>query len=292
MLFDREDFERWLVDEGYQSTTIRGYSASAQRMLDAADNGELLPSNRNLHYAAKMVSRYVIDVGAPVTEEFSLVVATLMVDPLEGLGRVKKRRLKQKKRKKEAKSFSDDEWRALMKEIEEGVGPEVAVLFILATTALRIGDVLTLSRKALTQGLKRGYIAITQKGGDERLLAVEGAPDAWNYLAEVWQGQPGSNVLTLISPNASPDYYLGHPSYQKVNDELRLLAHMAGITSRVHLHRIRRTVAVQAFRLGGNMKEVQQMLDHKSLATTQTYLDEARPDDVAALQQRVRKHYT
>lgn len=292
MLFDREEFENWLIDEGYRSTTWRGYSAGAQRIMDSAEEGFDLPHNRHLHYSARVVSRYIMATGAPVTEDFAYVVAKLTVDPQAGLGALKKRRLNQKKRQKEATSFSDAEWRALMFQIEHATGPEAAVLLVLATTGLRIGDVLTLSRKALTQGLNRGYIAITVKGGDERLLAVSGAPDAWKHLAEVWVGQPGSNVLTLVAPNASPDYYLGHSAYQRVNVALHTLSEQAGITSRVHLHRLRRTVAVQAFRLGGDIIAVQQMLGHKSITTTQTYLDEARPDDVADLQRRIREHYT
>lgn len=298
-----EAFESWLLQGEYRPRTVANYVGRLAGIAKAVAQGAPLHHDRNYQYAARLYLTFLD--RADLHEDQALVRALreLSIGPTEereqlGLGgpsRVQARRAKQKRarRRREARSFSDSDWRKLYEQLREETGhPAGAVLYVLASTALRVGDLLLLSRKALREGYARGYIAVDTKGGEQRVLPVSGAPDAWAALLDVWEGRPGSTVLNLLSPNAAPELYSGHPAYTQLDRLIKSLAKELGLEGRAHLHRIRRTLAVQALRTTGDVGAVQQMLGHDSIRSTYSYVDEARPDDVADIQRRVRERFT
>ena len=63
---------------------------------------------------------------------------------------------------------------------------------------------------------------------------------------------------------------------------LKRLARRAGIRSRVHLHGLRHTHAVELVREGAPLPEVQARLGHSSLSVTSRYRAHVTPEDLAA----------
>ena len=61
---------------------------------------------------------------------------------------------------------------------------------------------------------------------------------------------------------------------------LRRLADQAGIEKRVHPHALRHTFAAELVREGISMPDIRDALGHKSLATTDTYLQEITPSGI------------
>jgi integrase/recombinase XerC len=53
------------------------------------------------------------------------------------------------------------------------------------------------------------------------------------------------------------------------------------VEGKVHLHRLRRSVAAHLFRKGARLEEIQKVLGHSSRATTEIYTSEAMPELVA-----------
>jgi site-specific recombinase XerD len=79
----------------------------------------------------------------------------------------------------------------------------------------------------------------------------------------------------------------GEAAYKQIDTRLKQVAREAGLTERVHLHRLRRTVAVRALAQTNDIAAVQQMLGHRSIQTTARYVDEARPEALAGIQQSI-----
>lgn len=68
----------------------------------------------------------------------------------------------------------------------------------------------------------------------------------------------------------SPNEKIGH---ETLNVMVRGIGKRAGVTSRVHAHKFRRTFATMALQNGMSIEKVSKLLGHESIETTQIYLD-------------------
>jgi len=280
---DYDDLERWMREtREYRSSTIRAGLSDVRRLLRLVARGQPLPAT--LRLAASRLAQYADDRGLALDHELQSAVDALTNEPPLRRGR-------RTRRKKPAQSLGDEEWRRLWAHVLADSAVQARVLEVMMATGLRIADVLRITRRALTHAMDSGTLLVEQKGGEERYVRIDGAPDAWGHLLQAWQGKPGATVALLVSPDGDGSTRAGDSAYKRVARRLRRLAKSAGISSRVHTHRLRRTVGVQALRLTEDVPAVQQLLGHRSFHTTMGYLDEARPDAVADLQRKLRDRY-
>lgn len=277
---DYDDLERWMrLDQDYRPSTIEAGLSDVRRLVRLVRDEAPLPTTAGVRLAAQRLDAYAEDRRMQLAPELRSAVDAL-------LEAVPKRR--RRKRKKPAQSLGDEEWRRLWTHVLADGTVQARVLEVMMATGLRVGDVLRVTRRGLTQALtETGTLLVEQKGGDERYVRIDGAPDAWGHLLQAWQGKPGATVAWLVSPDGDGSTRAGDSAYQRVSRRLRRLAKSAGISSRVHTHRLRRTVGVQALRVTEDVPAVQQLLGHRSFHTTMSYLDEARPDAVADLQRQL-----
>jgi integrase len=203
-------------------------------------------------------------------------------------------------RKKPAVSFSAQDWQRLRGALEQDESVEGAVLLVMVSTGIRIGDVLRVERAALKSALfgSSGLLEVVQKGGSRRMMPVAGAEDAWLRLREVCDrsakqsGVSPSEIRTVaeaVCPASRWGATGGGGAYQRVNRHLRALAEQLQLQGRPHLHRMRRTVATNALALTKDVHLVSHLLGHKSVRTTERYVDEVREVEVAELQRRLRE---
>jgi len=280
---DYDDLERWMREtREYRSSTIRAGLSDVRRLLRLVARGQPLPAT--LRLAASRLAQYADDRGLALDHELQSAVDALTNEPPLRRGR-------RTRRKKPAQSLGDEEWRRLWAHVLADSAVQARVLEVMMATGLRIADVLRITRRALTHAMDSGTLLVEQKGGEERYVRIDGAPDAWGHLLQAWQGKPGATVALLVSPDGDGSTRAGDSAYKRVARRLRRLAKSAGISSRVHTHRLRRTVGVQALRMTEDVPAVQQLLGHRSFHTTMGYLDEARPDAVADLQRKLRDRY-
>lgn len=202
-------------------------------------------------------------------------------------------RLRRARRMTEARSFEDNEWARLLEVLERDDSLEGAVLGVLAATGLRIGDALGMRRDAVVDrsGYARERIDLRTKGNKTRTLLRAGAPEAWDRLAQLWSHAPASQttLALVLTDGGSRDVSSWGAAYKRVARQLEAVGQAAGIESRLNLHRLRRTVGVQALRVTrGDVRAVQELLGHESYQTTLGYLDEAQPERVAEVQAQVR----
>jgi len=178
-------------------------------------------------------------------------------------------------RLKPAVSMPDDDWDLLYEELRRDGGAAAAVLRVLMTTGLRIGDVLRLPTDAIEASLQRedGVLEAKVKGGDIIKSSTAGASrEDWQRLLAVTE--QATSIPWAIAPygDGSPD--AAHAAYQTVRRRLMAAGKKTGLTGRVHLHRLRRTTLVQVLRSGADITVAKAMAGHHSLRTTEKYTDE------------------
>lgn len=285
-MLDRHDFARWLIEEGYASTTQRTTLAELDATLRRVERGEPIPSR--LGPIMRRVERYL--------EARGLGLDAGLARSLRGLeaaakgSRVGGR--KRKKRKNLAHGLSDAEWSALWTVVREDTADTARVLEAMMVSGLRVGDVLGIDREALRRGVEHNVLRLRVKGGAERQIFTDPAPVTWKGLYELFKGlgsDEATNVASAICGDA--DATAAGCAYYAVRRRLVTLGKRAGIEGRVHTHRLRRTVAVQALRHTGDLVAVQQLLGHSSIASTSRYVDEAQPERVAQLQREIGKRF-
>lgn len=283
-MIDFEHFAGWLERRGYRERTVADTVSDMKLLQRLTYEGEEIPTR--LRWAAK---RLVVYSEEGYIDRWPDRMRT-MAETLATCGPEVESPFKpRKKRKHEAQSFGDAEWKRLTQAIELDDTPSARVLQVMADTGLRVGDVLGITKKRLELAQRTGKIQVEVKGGDDRTLFMEGP--AWEALYATWSGNGARNVATLVCPDGDGSIRSGDCAYQRVRRALKRLGKKAGVSGRLNTHRFRRTVGVQALRLTEDIPAVQQLLGHRSPKTTMQYLDEARPERVAELQRQLRKRF-
>ncbi|MDE6628632.1 MAG: tyrosine recombinase XerD [Muribaculaceae bacterium] len=115
------------------------------------------------------------------------------------------------------------------------------------------------------------YIAVTGKGNKERLVPLSPVCVEWidRYLA-------GSRLDVTPRPGHENYIFLSRRgtklTRQMIFFIIRQLADLAGITKTISPHTIRHSFATHLLEGGANLRAIQQMLGHESIATTEIYI--------------------
>jgi len=196
-------------------------------------------------------------------------------------------------RKLSAESFPERDYHAIIRATAKENKPEAHVLYVLATTGLRIGDVLRIPLDHLEVALQsakqgsKGVLPLERKGGTWIQVPIAGALDAWQRLYE--DAQEHENIASYASYGSSESPEPGDPAYIRCHRYFKDLGERLSLPGRVHLHRLRRTVAVRGLAAtDGDLMAVSQMLGHTSVRATERYVDEINVSRVATIQQKIR----
>ncbi|HEY2241457.1 MAG TPA: tyrosine recombinase XerC [Streptosporangiaceae bacterium] len=144
---------------------------------------------------------------------------------------------------------------------------DAAILELLYATGIRVSELCGLDTGALDLG--RRTVRVFGKGGKERTVPV-GIPAV--RAVEQWQ-QAGRPVL--LTPASGQALFLGarggridpRTARRVVHERL----HAAGVGTETGPHGLRHTAATHLLEGGADLRSVQEMLGHSSLATTQIY---------------------
>ncbi len=143
-----------------------------------------------------------------------------------------------------------------------------AIIEVLFSCGLRVSELVGLEISRLNLDL--GYLTVTGKGSKERMVPV--SPSAVAELTD-WMCERRSYP---VKP--------GHEGYVFVNRSgraltrtmvfyiVRDLAEAAGIRKTISPHTLRHSFATALLEGGANLRAIQQMLGHESIATTEIYL--------------------
>ena len=142
-----------------------------------------------------------------------------------------------------------------------------ALLELLYASGLRIAEACSVRLEHLDE--EGGVLRVTGKGSKTRMVPVGKA--ALNALGiYLTQGRP-----KLLSSRSGAEIFLsvrGHPlTPARIWQLVRHYAKVAGIEESVHPHQLRHSFATHLLTGGADLRIIQEMLGHASIATTQIY---------------------
>ena len=145
-----------------------------------------------------------------------------------------------------------------------------ALVELLYGSGLRVGELSALDVRDLDT--TRGDVRVWGKGGKERVvpLPAEARQALRDYLTlRERPGVLGEPLFTsLRRGRKGPPRRLGPRDVRRV---LARRAREAGLAEPVHPHRLRHSYATHLLDMGADLREIQELLGHASLSTTQKY---------------------
>ena len=139
---------------------------------------------------------------------------------------------------------------------------DIALVEILYATGARVSEISKLN--IYDVDFERLEIKVLGKGNKERIVYI--TERCSMYLREYLDGREDCGTPLFVGERA-PHSRLLKPGIERV---LRELGKRAGVED-VHPHRYRRTLATDLINRGCNIQDVQQLLGHSSISTTQIY---------------------
>jgi integrase/recombinase XerC len=144
-----------------------------------------------------------------------------------------------------------------------------ALVELLYGAGLRVGELTGLDVRDLD--LHRGDVRVSGKGGKERVVPLpEAAREAMERYLEQRRapGLLAQPLFTALRRRRDGPRRLGVRDVRRI---LRARARKAGVTDRVHPHRMRHSYATHLLDMGADLREIQELLGHASLSTTEKY---------------------
>lgn len=143
-----------------------------------------------------------------------------------------------------------------------------AIIEVMYGCGLRVSELVNLEINKLY--FDEGYIVVTGKGSKERIVPISDvAIDLVNeYMTERAQLDVVAGEENVLFLNRR-----GHRlTRQMIFTIIKQLARQAGITKEISPHTLRHSFATHLLEGGANLRAIQQMLGHESIATTEIYL--------------------
>lgn len=276
----------WLKKHHYRESTQRATLRGLNAAKAAFAAGERLP--RTAEDAASRVLTYASNVK-DAEDLDPAFVEWLRGHELEEVKRLPKEgpktRVRQAVSLDQARWYKLHDW--LQSSSRDGHSREDLVLFVVLRTGLRIGDVLRTPVSRIENGLKTGVIQIERKGGRVKPVPLGDNTAAWKALHAAAKKVGAVNVAQFLC-RENPSPLPGDCAYQRANRRIKLYQRKLKCVDSLHLHRLRRTIAVAALReTNGDLIKVQQMLGHDAIASTQRYTDELQVEGIATLQSQL-----
>lgn len=145
-----------------------------------------------------------------------------------------------------------------------------AIIEVLFSCGLRVSELVSLEISRMN--LDEGYLTVTGKGSKQRMVPMSAPAMDWlqAYLADRDAHGPnpkrGEEDYTFLNRRGA------HLTRTMVFYIVRDLAEAAGIRKTISPHTLRHSFATHLLEGGANLRAIQQMLGHESIATTEIYL--------------------
>ena len=142
-----------------------------------------------------------------------------------------------------------------------------ALLELFYSSGLRVSELATLRLQEVN--LDHGFIRVFGKGSKERVVPV-GAKALGALNTYLTAGRPA-----FVKPRTGSEFFLNKHGYALSRVMLWMIvkkyAKRAGITKNVKPHGLRHSFATHLLTGGADLRAIQEMLGHASIATTQIY---------------------
>lgn len=149
-----------------------------------------------------------------------------------------------------------------------------AMIEMLYSCGLRVSELCELRLSCVFKA--EGYVRVVGKGSKERLVPLSDRAahelDLWAVERKEIDPKPGEEDYVFISAARRR-----HLSRITVFHNLRQYAAAAGIQGDISPHTLRHTFATHLLEGGANLRVIQQLLGHETIATTDIYMHLANP---------------
>lgn len=143
-----------------------------------------------------------------------------------------------------------------------------AMMEVLYSCGLRVSELVTLEISKLYP--KEGFLVVTGKGDKERMVPMSETSveeiEAWMTDRSRLKIKPGDENILFLNRLG------GRMTRQRAFQIVKGLAEAAGIRKNISPHTLRHSFATHLLEGGANLRAIQQMLGHESIATTQIYI--------------------
>lgn len=144
-----------------------------------------------------------------------------------------------------------------------------AIVEVLYSTGLRVSELITLRINDLFFG--EGYIRVIGKGDKQRIVPVgSAARDKIQLYMELRRPKRPSEATLFLNNRGEP------LTRVMVFTIIKQAAMLAGIDKSISPHTLRHSYATHLLEGGANIREVQELLGHESISTTEVYTHVSR----------------
>lgn len=166
--------------------------------------------------------------------------------------------------------------------IAAALTPRDRLLFQIGLYAgMRVSEIVGLRAEHID--FDEGTIMVVQgKGDKDRLIPI---PSKLITALRRWLGDDRTGYVFPASRMTHGA--TGHLSVRSAQRVVKAAAAEAGITRPVTPHKLRHTYATRLLRTGANLREVQELLGHASVATTEVYTHVVLDDRLKATVERL-----
>ena len=169
------------------------------------------------------------------------------------------------------KALSVDESARLLEPVDEGdqvlALRDTAIFELFYSSGLRLAELAALDCDALDSALHEGEVRVLGKRSKARLVPVGSkAREALAAWAEVRNSLAAVEEKALFVGRRG-----GRLSHRMIQERLALRAVQLGLPRHVHPHMLRHSFASHLLQSSGDLRAVQEMLGHASIASTQVY---------------------
>ena len=139
-----------------------------------------------------------------------------------------------------------------------------AIVEVLYSTGLRVSELVTLRLSDLFFG--EGYVRVVGKGDKQRLVPIgSAARDKIQLYMEERKPKSASEMTLFLNNRGKP------LTRVMVFNIIRQAAERAGITKNISPHTLRHSYATHLLQGGATIRQVQELLGHESITTTEVY---------------------
>jgi site-specific recombinase XerD len=263
------------VERRFSSHTIQAYSydlADFRKWLGSADALRDISTATLKDYLEEMVSQRKL-AASTVRRRLACLRAffRFVSDHGEGSNPFDGWRLKLPRKKQLPRSLSRKEAAVLLSALHAGENGEYnrahkvfgITIRLMISTGLRVGEVCKLRREDVSSD--GSIVRIAGKGSRERVAYVTDAKLSRELQRLATRRSPNGTVALFPNRDGSP------MKPRSIRMKLRGLAKHEGLARRITPHMLRHTAATLLIESGVDIRFVQRLLGHSSIATTEIY---------------------
>lgn len=281
--YQNDFIEHMEVERGVSAHTARNYRLYIDRLVEFAGDIKVSDINNELVRKYRLwLNRFVNFNGddlSPLTQSYHLIALRNFLKYLQerDISSLEPTKVRLPKTARKQVSFLyTDEIKRILDEIDLSSNTSLrdkAIVELLFSSGLRVSELVNLNRDNVNT--KRREFMVRGKGSKDRPIFI--SEEAASSLDEYLESR-SDNLKPLFlntsrntgyEDNNSGDYR--RISARSVQRIISKYSKLAGITKKVSPHTMRHSFATDLLINGADIRSVQSMLGHSSIATTQIY---------------------